>query len=380
MRRASTAARHDIVAELRFAGKLTVAHRPPQTVTPPEKFSALRPLRWVEDRLELLDQRRLPHEERWLALGSANEVAEAIRALAVRGAPAIGIAAAYGIALEALRLAGARDRPARLAAACRTLQAARPTAVHLAWAVARMEGLLEAPAERLLEEAQRIEAEDLAANRAMAEAGARFLAPGCRVLTHCNTGALATAGIGTALGVIRFAHARGCLERVYACETRPWLQGARLTLWELAREGIPASLIADGAGAFAMARLGIAWLIVGADRIAANGDTANKIGTLALMVAARHHGVRTMVVAPAATIDMKASSGADIPIELRDPGELLTVAGHRHTPEDAEAWNPVFDVTPAELIDLLVTERFVLERPDRERLAAALSGRAPAPC
>ncbi|GIX33463.1 MAG: methylthioribose-1-phosphate isomerase [Lysobacterales bacterium] len=346
----------------------------PLTVDRVEKFASLRALRWEDRRLEILDQRLLPREERWLVLQSAEEVAEAIRSLAVRGAPAIGIAAAYGIALEALRLGDGPDRVSRLAAACRLLQEARPTAVNLAWAVARMEPLLEAPAERLLAEAQRIEAEDLAANRAMAEAGAELLNERGRVLTHCNTGALATAGIGTALGVIRFAYARGRIERVYACETRPWLQGARLTLWELAREGIPASLIADGAGAWAMARLGIAWLIVGADRIAANGDTANKIGTLSLMIAARHHGVKTMVVAPTSSIDTQTASGAEIPIELRDAEELLACGGHRHTPDEAEAWNPVFDVTPAELIDVLVTERFVLERPNRERIAAALSG------
>ncbi len=346
----------------------------------PEKFSRIHPLRIRDGALELLDQRRLPDEERWLVLHTAAEVAEAIRTLAVRGAPAIGIAAAYGIAIEGMRLEQAPDRRDRLAAACHRLREARPTAVNLGWAIARMERLLDAPGLRLLEEARRIEEEDLAANCAMAEAGAALIETSSRILTHCNTGALATAGVGTALGVIRAAHAKGHLQQVYACETRPWLQGARLTMWELAREGIPARLIADGAAAWAMARLGIHWLIVGADRIAANGDTANKIGTLGLMIAARHHRVRTMVVAPTSSIDPMTPSGEEIPIELRDPGELLSIAGYRHAPADVAAWNPVFDVTPAALIDVLVTERFVLERPNRERLAAALSGRSPPPC
>lgn len=366
--------RRNIVARRAVAGKLEHRIALIPTVDPHEKFCPLRPLRFSEGVLEVLDQRLLPHEERWLSLSSAAEVADAIRALAVRGAPAIGIAAAYGIAIEAMRLAHDPERRPRLKLACRQLRLARPTAVNLAWAVSRMEKLLDSPSERLLAEARRIEEEDLAANRAMAEAGAALLTGAGCVLTLCNTGALATAGIGTALGVIRFAYARGDIRHVYACETRPWLQGTRLTLWELAREGIPASLIADGAAAWAMARLGIRWLIVGADRIAANGDTANKIGTLALMIAARHYGVRTMVVAPTASIDPATPSGADIPIELRDPEELLSIGGHRLAPPRTQAWNPVFDVTPAELIDVLVTERFVLERPSRERLAAALAG------
>ena len=196
------------------------------------------------------------------------------------------------------------------------------------------------------------------------------------MLTHCNAGALATAGYGTALGVIRAAHAAGRIEHVFAGETRPWLQGARLTAWELVRSGIPVSLIADGAATWAMRQGRVRWVVVGADRVAANGDVANKIGTYSLAVSARHHGVRFMVVAPTSTIDPHCPSGADIPIESRGSDELLSHAGHRVAAAGAGAWNPVFDVTPADLVDALVTERGVVERPDRSRIAALLDGRA----
>ncbi|HVF35158.1 MAG TPA: S-methyl-5-thioribose-1-phosphate isomerase, partial [Candidatus Saccharimonadia bacterium] len=190
------------------------------------------------------------------------------------------------------------------------------------------------------------------------------------IVTHCNTGSLATAGFGTALGVIRAAYADGKVTGVYAGETRPWLQGSRLTVWELLRDAIPAKLMADSAAAHLMSTGGVHWVVVGADRIAANGDTANKIGTYSLAIAARHHGVRFMVVAPSTTVDMKTASGADIDIELRDPKELLEYGGTRIVAEGVDAWNPVFDVTPASLIDAIVTERGVVERPDRERMAA----------
>jgi methylthioribose-1-phosphate isomerase len=245
------------------------------------------------------------------------------------------------------------------------LRAARPTAVNLMWALDRMKKRIAAgaDAEALLREAQAIQDEDLAANRRMGELGAGLIAPGSGVLTHCNTGSLATAGFGTALGVIRAGVAADRIVRVYAGETRPWLQGARLTMWELVRDGIPAQLIADSAASHLMKSGAVQWVIVGADRIAANGDVANKIGTYQLAIAAKYHGVKLMVVAPSSTIDMATATGEEIEIELRDATELLGIAGRRTVVEGAQAWNPVFDVTPAELIDAIVTERGVIERP-----------------
>ena len=316
------------------------------------------PLRWDGQMLELLDQRLLPHEVRWLACRDSAAVADAIRALVVRGAPAIGIAAAYGAVLA--------QREGRFEAGVVQLRAARPTAVNLVWALDRLHALAAngADAQRLLAEARAIEAEDLAANHAMAAAGAQLIEPGAGVLTHCNTGALATAGLGTALGVVRVGVASGRIARVFAGETRPWLQGARLTMWELQQDGIAATLIIDSAAAALMRSGAVQWVIVGADRIAANGDVANKIGTYALALMARHHGVRMMVVAPSSTVDLATASGDSIEIESRDPAEVLGCGGRRHAPEGVTAWNPVFDITPASLVDVLVTERGVLRRPD----------------
>lgn len=325
----------------------------------------LRAVQWLGDRLHLLDQRKLPFEETWIDCRAAGEVAQAIRDLVVRGAPAIGIAAAWGVVLAA-------QRGDDLDAALAKLRAARPTAVNLMWALDRMRTCIEAGAGAaiLAREAQTIQDEDLAANRAMGAMGAALIAPGSGVLTHCNTGSLATAGYGTALGVIRAGVASGSIRRVYAGETRPWLQGARLTMWELQRDGIPATLIADSAASHLMKSGEVQWVIVGADRIAANGDTANKIGTYQLAIAARHHGVKFMVVAPSTTVDMATPSGDDIHIELRDPLELLGHAGQRTVAENAQAWNPVFDVTPHGLIDALVTERGVITQPDAAALRA----------
>lgn len=339
------------------------------------RFDSIRPVRWTGDALELLDQRLLPAREQTLRLETCAAVADAIRDMVVRGAPAIGISAAYGVVLAA-REAWARagdDWRADLEPALVHLLQARPTAVNLAWAVARMRrrmpGINGEPVAPLLAEAHDILAEDLQANYRMGELGADLIEPGSNVLTHCNAGALATGGYGTALGVVRAARARGVLAEVYADETRPWLQGARLTAWELLREGIPVRLLADGAAAFAMQRAGIRWVVVGADRVAANGDVANKIGTLSLAVNARYHGVGLMVVAPASTIDMGCARGADIPIEQRDAAELLALGGNAVAAPGAAVWNPVFDVTPAELVSVLVTERGVLERPGRAGLA-----------
>jgi methylthioribose-1-phosphate isomerase len=325
----------------------------------------IRAVQWRGDHLRLLDQRRLPHEEIWLDCRTADEVVQAIRDLVVRGAPAIGIAAAWGVALAA-------QRGDDLKSALANLRAARPTAVNLMWALDRMRGRVEASADAqaLAEEALKIQEEDLAANRRMGELGAALINPGSAVLTHCNTGSLATAGFGTALGVIRAGVEAGRIGRVYAGETRPWLQGARLTMWELTRDGIPATLIADSAAAHLMRQHRLQWVIVGADRIAANGDTANKIGTYQLAISARHHGAKFMVVAPSSTVDMNTPSGEAIEIELRDPAELLSHAGSRTVVEGATAWNPVFDVTPHDLIDAIVTERGVIERPDAASMRA----------
>ncbi|MBU6417902.1 MAG: S-methyl-5-thioribose-1-phosphate isomerase [Xanthomonadaceae bacterium] len=325
----------------------------------------LRALQWLGDRLHLLDQRRLPFEEAWIDCHGSREIARAIRDLVVRGAPAIGIAAAWGVVLAAQRGDDLDD-------ALATLRAARPTAVNLMWALDRMRVCIDAgmDGEALAREAQAIQAEDLAANRAMGAMGAALIQPGSGVLTHCNTGSLATSGFGTALGVIRAGYESGNIARVFAGETRPWLQGARLTMWELQRDGIPATLVADSAASHLMKSGKVQWVVVGADRIAANGDTANKIGTYQLAIAAKHHGVKFMVVAPSTTVDMATPSGDAIEIELRDPAELLGYAGRRTVADGAQAWNPVFDVTPHDLIDVLVTERAVITQPDAATVRA----------
>jgi len=347
-----------------------------------DRHDTIRAVAFTGDRLRLLDQRRLPFVEEYLDCRSAEDVAGAIRELAVRGAPAIGIAAAWGVVLEARRLAvaGQAVSAPALDPAMRRLAAARPTAVNLAWALERMRAVLTDagadPVAALAAGAQRIQDDDLAANRRMGELGAQLIEPDSGVLTHCNTGSLATAGFGTALGVIRAGYAAGRIAQVYAGETRPWLQGARLTMWELVRDGIPAKLIADSAAAHLMRSGAVRWVIVGADRIAANGDTANKIGTYQLAIAARHHGVKFMVVAPASTVDMATADGSRIEIELRDSGELFGIGGQRTVVEGAAAWNPVFDVTPANLIDAIVTERGVIERPDASRMRALFGTQA----
>jgi len=337
---------------------------------------------WENGLLLLLDQRLLPRAERFIRCETASEVAEAITAMVVRGAPAIGITAAYGVVLaarDAWRRCGGAWRE-ELREPLALLAGARPTAVNLGWALARMERTMDdLPAEQdpepaLLEEARRIHAEDIAANRAMGEFGADLVGGRCGIITHCNAGALATGGYGTALGVIRSLHARGLVEHVYADETRPWLQGARLTAWELVRDGIPVSLLVDGAAAARMAAGGVGWVIVGSDRIAANGDVANKIGTYGLALAARAHGVKFMVAAPTSTIDMACPDGASIPIETRAAEEVLGCAGSPVAAEGAGAWNPVFDVTPAHLVDAIVTERGVIESPDVEKIAAHMAG------
>lgn len=344
--------------------------------TPPD---SIRAVAWNAGALHLLDQRRLPDEEVWLRPETVDDVAAAIRDMVVRGAPAIGIAAAYGVVIAARQRY--RENPAAwkqaLAPDLEQLAAARPTAVNLRWALDRMRGLIDCldgdPVPALTAEAGRIHEEDIAANRRMGELGAAFLDGVGGVLTHCNTGSLATGGFGTALGVIRQAWGERRIQRVFADETRPWLQGARLTAWELVRDGIPVTLLADAAAAHLMQTGQVQWVVVGSDRIAANGDVANKIGTYALAVAARHHGVKFMVVAPTSTVDLATASGVDIPIEQRPAEEVLGAGGRRIAAPGAEAWNPAFDITPAELVDVIVTEAGAVERPDRDKLAALMA-------
>lgn len=309
----------------------------------------IRPLRWTGDALEMLDQRVLPARETWLTLRTWPEVAEAIREMAVRGAPAIGVAAGYGMALAAK----AGDD---LLAAGEGLVSTRPTSVNLAWAVRRIQGLNSTDPARIEAEAKRIEAEDLEMNLAIGRNGAALIEPGMGVLTVCNTGALATAGHGTALGIIRSAHSEGKGIHVFSCETRPRQQGLRLTAWELMKEGIPFHSLADGAAAALMASGKVGIVLAGADRIAANGDTANKIGTLALAVQARHFGIPFVIAAPSTTLDPSLSDGSRIPIEERSSEELTHCEGSAIAPEGCPVWNPAFDVTPGELISAIVTE------------------------
>jgi methylthioribose-1-phosphate isomerase len=340
---------------------------------------AVEAVAWREDRLYLLDQRVLPAKTEYLVLDDATTVAKAITDMVVRGAPAIGITAAYGIVLAARQRYGqsANGWKQGLEADLETLAQSRPTAVNLFWAIEHMRGVIAGlgegdPEPALLAEAKRIHEEDIAACRRMGDLGAALIKERCGILTHCNAGALATGGYGTALGVIRSAYRDGKVERVYADETRPWMQGARLTAWEMVQEGIPVTLQAEGAAGHLMKMGKVQWVVVGSDRIAANGDVANKIGTYNLAVLARHHGVKFMVAAPTTTVDMSIARGDDIPIEQRSPEEVLCLAGQRIAAEGAEAWNPAFDVTPAELVDAIVTEKGVVLNPTVEKMAAMM--------
>jgi len=339
----------------------------------------IRAVEWRDEGVRLIDQRLLPQSLEYITAENAAAVARAIHDMVVRGAPAIGVAAAYGVALAArdsYRRDGQRWRE-YIEAEMTNLAQARPTAINLNWALQRMRrlfpGIQGDPFAPLLEEARRIHDEDIAANYRMGELGAGLIDQHCAVLTHCNTGSLATGGFGTALGVIRTAYAAGRISDVFASETRPWLQGARLTAWELIQDGIPVSLIAEGAVGYLLNQGRVRWVIVGADRIAANGDVANKIGTYNAAVVARYHGVRLMVVAPTSTIDMAIDSGTQIPIERRAEEEVLSMSGRRIAAEGAGAWNPVFDVTPASLVDAIVTEKGVVLAPERSKLEALMA-------
>ena len=329
---------------------------------------SVRALQWTGHSLKVLDQRVLPERIAYDEYDAAAGVTEAITSMRVRGAPAIGIAAAYGVVLSAMRHYPTDNWQAAVAADIQKLAASRPTAVNLFWALDKMRQTLAGnpadPVSALTMVAEQIHQDDIAANYAMGERGADILGDAKAVLTHCNAGALATGGYGTALGVIRSAHQRGKLQHVYADETRPWLQGARLTVWELAQDGIPATLIADSAAAWLMKSGRIDWIVVGADRITANGDVANKIGTYSLAVLAKRHGVKMMVAAPSSTFDFSLESGDSIEIEERTPKELLADC-YLQDGSLVSAWNPVFDVTPAELIDAIVTERGVVLDPGK---------------
>ncbi|RMG14155.1 MAG: S-methyl-5-thioribose-1-phosphate isomerase [Deltaproteobacteria bacterium] len=337
--------------------------------------STRRHIVWEGDALHLLDQRRLPAEEVVVTCRSAADAAAAIRDMVVRGAPAIGVTAAYGLALEARRVLHEAEGEARLRAAAASLREARPTAVNLMWAVDRMLGVLRAArgapdlTERLRREAEAIDSEDLEMCRAIGKHGAPLLPDAGNVLTHCNAGALATAGYGTALGVVRAAIEMGKRVAVLADETRPYLQGARLTAYELHADGIPVTILPDVAAGHLMARGEVAAVVVGADRIAANGDTANKIGTYTVAVLAARHQIPFYVAAPTSTIDLSTERGAQIPIEERPAEEVTHLAGVRLAPPGVGARNPAFDVTPAELVSAIVTERGVARAPYGETLA-----------
>lgn len=339
---------------------------------------------WRDEAVVLIDQRRLPGEEIYVHCRTAGEVADAIRDMVVRGAPAIGVTAALGLALGARRsTAEGAAFQVEFEALCALLAATRPTAVNLFWAIERMQAafarLLPAGSaavrEGLLQEALAMHAEDVAACRRMGDLGADLLPANARVLTHCNAGALATAGYGTALGVIRSAARLGKIRRVLADETRPYLQGARLTAWELMHDGIPVTLIADNMAGHMMARGEVDAVVVGADRIARNGDVANKIGTYSVAVLARENGLPFYVAAPLSTVDLQTPDGTRIPIEERSADEVTHHGGRRLAPAGVEVRNPAFDVTPARYVTAIVTEAGVARAPYEPSLAALFAGR-----
>jgi len=329
-------------------------------------------IQWDRGRLRLLDQRLLPAETRYIECVTANEVAEAIRSMVVRGAPAIGIAAAYGVAL-AVRMHGRQSDALKID--LETLANARPTAVNLVWALNRLRPLVEEGAdfESVAAAAEAIHAEDVETNRTLAQLGSERLKAGARVLTHCNTGPLATGGVGTALGVIVAAWRQGKIASVHFSETRPWMQGARLTAWELSQAGVPGVLVTESAAGGLALSGAVDWLIVGADRVAANGDVVNKVGTAPLAALTRAGGGRVMVVAPFSTVDPELASGSEVPIERRSGDELWRAANAGELPEGIAIDNPAFDVTPASQVDFLVTEQGVISPAGGELPAASES-------
>ena len=345
---------------------------------------SVKPILYTDGVCRMLDQRLLPTEEIWIDYTDYREVAEAIRSMVVRGAPAIGVAAAFGAAF------GARDIEAsdfesfygEFEQVCSLLAATRPTAVNLFWALDRMKAVARSNRTTslaelkgiLLGEACRVADEDIEINRSLGRHGAKLIPDGARVLTHCNAGALATGGYGTALGVIRAAVESGKKISVIADETRPWLQGARLTTWELMQDNIPVTLISDNMAGHLMSKGEIDCVIVGADRIAANGDTANKIGTYTVAVLAKEHNLPFYVAAPTSTIDLEMEDGSGIPIEERDRSEVTHCGGHRIAPEGVAVRNPAFDVTPARLITAIITENGIARADYTQQLAARVKG------
>ncbi len=333
---------------------------------------------WEKDRAILIDQRLLPGEERYMECLDYTQVAEAIEKMAIRGAPAIGVAAAYGVALGVAKTGESDDLDKRFENILNRLRNTRPTARNLFWALERMQRIFDAHkhlshpdlAKRLIQEAAAIDREDVETNKKIGFWGRELIRDGHAVLTHCNAGALATAGYGTALGVVRAAYEQGKKIRVYADETRPLLQGARLTCWELEREGIPVTLITDNMAGYLMKKGCISAVITGADRIARNGDTANKIGTYSVAVLAREHGLPFYVAAPMNTIDFSLRDGDSIPIEERDSEEVKKLAGRYITVPDVEVENPAFDVTPARYVTAIITENGIAKPPLEENLAA----------
>lgn len=323
-------------------------------------------IRWSDNSLQLLDQRALPHQIEYISFSSAKDIARAISEMVVRGAPAIGITAAYGIAVAALYQED-------MESAYQVLAASRPTAVNLFWALECMRQVESQSFPDLLAQAQKIHQDDISANQTMGKLGAGLIPAGSRVYTHCNAGALATGGYGTALGVIRAANDENKLTQVYAGETRPWLQGSRLTAWELMQEAIPVKLCAEGAAAQLFRQGSVDWLIVGADRIAANGDVANKVGTYGLALLAKHHGIKVMVAAPTSTIDLQTPNGDAIDIEQRHSSEMTHHKGQAIAPAGCEAINPAFDITPAELIDVITTEKGLILQPSHETVTMLMS-------
>ncbi len=329
------------------------------------------PIRFEQGRLLLIDQRVLPAQQVWIACANAVETADAIRDMVVRGAPAIGVTAAYGVALEACVAVHDPAFSRRMQQACRRLMDARPTAVNLRWAVEKQQGLMQAMATAstseiaaaLLQAAHGMHADDIALNRRLGFHGQALLADGARVLTHCNAGALACAGYGTALGVLRAAVEAGKRLSVFADETRPFLQGARLTAWELMQDGIDVTLITDNMAGHLMSRGEIDAIVVGTDRVTANGDVVNKIGTYMVAVLARRHGIPFYVACPLSTLDLRTATGADVPIEERSAQEVTGHAGVVWAPAGVKVRNPAFDVTPAELVSGLITEAGVIHEP-----------------
>jgi methylthioribose-1-phosphate isomerase len=343
-------------------------------------MAEVKAIEWADGKLMLLDQTLLPVEQRVLELDSYKEVIQAIKDMKVRGAPAIGVAAAYAVAMAAreVRVDGHREFLPLLEQAGREIASARPTAVNITWAVERMLKVVEPELDlgqvraRLVAEARRIHEEDIGINRMIGDFGKGLMPEGGAVLTHCNTGALATAGYGTALGVIRAGWEDGKRFHVFNTETRPFLQGARLTSWELVQLGIPSTLIVDSSAGLLMRRGEVSCVIVGADRVAANGDVANKIGTYTLAVVARENGIPFYVAVPISTIDLSILSGDEIPIEERRPEEVTQFGGRQTTPEGIGVRNPAFDITPHEYVSAIITERGIVQEPYGENLLKAV--------